>query len=84
MAVVGNPVDAVCLHSSEWSTFLFHDVLEMLSLSEHEILVVMAPQDFVGLKDVLYVSWQDTSLVSDILNRSCALIIVLVCFQQNR
>ena len=72
-------MDAVCLHSSEWSTLSFHDGLEMLSLSEHEILVVMAPQDFVGLKDVLYVSWQDTSLISDVLNRSCVLLIVLVC-----
>ena len=76
-------MDAVCLHSSEWSALLFHDILKMLSLSEHEVLVVMAPQNFVGLKDVLYVSWQDTSLISDVLNRSCALIIVLVRFQQN-
>ena len=71
-------MDAVCLYSSEWSTLCLHDGLEMLSLSEHEILVVMAPQDFVGLKDVLYVSWQDTSLISDVLNRSCVLLIVLV------
>ena len=52
----------------------------MIRLGEHEVLVVMASQDFVRLKDVLYVSWQDTSLVGNVLNRSCALIIVLVRF----